>query len=63
MVIVTKIVVCNEIYCKLSNRQEPYGCLFLLWPACYIYISMRYIVMMEDNQGGGAMDLGATPVG
>ena len=27
-----------------------------------IYISMRYIVMVEDNQGGGAMDLGATPV-
>ena len=27
------------------------------------YISMRYIVMVEDNQGGGAMDLGATPVG
>ena len=34
MVIVTKIVVCNEIYCKLNNRQEPDGCLFLLWPAC-----------------------------
>ena len=27
------------------------------------YISMGYIVMVEDNQGGGAMDLGATPVG
>ena len=27
------------------------------------YISMRYIVMVEDNRGGGAMDLGATPVG
>ena len=27
------------------------------------YISMRYIVMVEDNQGGGAMDVGATPVG
>jgi hypothetical protein len=27
-----------------------------------MYISMRYIVMVEDNQGGGAMDLGATPV-
>ena len=30
--------------------------------AKYIYISMIYIVMVEDNQGGGAMDLGATPV-
>ena len=26
------------------------------------YISMGYIVMVEDNQGGGTMDLGATPV-
>ena len=26
------------------------------------YIFMRYIVMVEDNQGGGAMELGATPV-
>jgi hypothetical protein len=26
------------------------------------YISKWYIVMVEDNQGGGAMDLGATPV-
>ena len=26
------------------------------------YISIRYIVMEEDNHGGGAMDLGATPV-
>jgi len=23
---------------------------------------MIYIVMVEDNQGGGAMELGATPV-
>ena len=42
MVIVTKIVVCNEIYCKLNNRQEPYDCVFLLWPACYIYIHEIY---------------------
>ena len=29
---------------------------------CAKYISMIYIVMLEDNQGGGAMDLGAMSV-
>jgi hypothetical protein len=36
---------------------------FFVYGLCAEYISMRYIVMVEDNQGGGAMDLGATPVG
>ena len=35
---------------------------FFFYGLCAKYISMIYIVMVEDNQGGGAMDLGATPV-
>ena len=34
----------------------------VLYGLCAKYISMIYMVMVEDNQGGGAMDLGATPV-
>ena len=35
---------------------------FYFYGLCAKYISMIYIVMVEDNQGGGTMDLGATPV-
>ena len=36
----------------------------LLFMACVLYIiSMWYVVILMDNQDGGAMDLGATPVG
>ena len=55
-----KKFVWNEIYCK-----QPAGA---IWLSFYfkglraVDISMRYIVMEEDNHGGGAMDLGATPV-
>jgi len=35
---------------------------FFFYGLCAKYISMRYIVMVEDNQSGGAMDLGATLV-
>ena len=35
---------------------------FIFYGLRAICISMRYIVMVEDNQGGGAMDLGAEPV-
>ena len=35
---------------------------FFFYGLCANYISMINIVMVEDNQGGGAMDLGATPV-
>ena len=59
MVIVTKIVVCNEIYSKQSVGTLW---LFFFYGLCAKYISMIYIVMVEDTQGGGAMDLGATPV-
>jgi hypothetical protein len=48
------------------SYMQPAGALWLsvtfLWPACYVYISKRYIVMIKDNQGGGTMDLGARPV-
>ena len=33
---------------------------FYFYGMCAKYISMIYIVMVEENQGGGAMDLGAT---
>jgi hypothetical protein len=33
-----------------------------LWHTCYMHISKRYIIMDEDDQGGGVMDLGATPM-
>ena len=48
----------------VNNRQEPNGCLFLLFYGLRaVSISMGYIVMEEDNFfGGGAMDLGAKPV-
>ena len=36
---------------------------FFFYGLCAKYIFMRYIVIVEANQGGGAMDLGATPVG
>ena len=51
-----------EMILFVNNRQEPNGCI-LFWPPSQVYISVRYIVMVEDNQGGGAMDLDATPVG
>ena len=35
---------------------------FFFYGLCAKYISMIYIVMVEDNQGGGAMDLGASSV-
>jgi hypothetical protein len=31
--------------------------LFILWPACRIYISKRYIVIEGDNQGGAPWTL------
>ena len=35
---------------------------FFFYGMCAKYISMIYIGMVEDNQGVGAMDLGATLV-
>ena len=61
MVIVTKMLYAMRFI--VNNRQEPNGCLFLLFYGLRaVSISMGYIVMVEDNQGGGTMDLGATPV-
>ena len=60
MVIVQRLLYAMKFI--VNNRREPYGCVFF-YGLRAIYISIGYIVMVEDNQGGGAMDLGATPVG
>jgi hypothetical protein len=62
MVSVTNLMYEMILFVNYNNRQEPNGCFILLWPACRICISMRYIVLVENNQDGGAMDLGAMPV-
>jgi hypothetical protein len=53
-----------EIIPIVSYKQQE-GAIwsfFIFYSLCAMYISRRYIVMDEDNQGGGATDLGATPV-
>ena len=62
MVRVIKLLYEMIFIVNINNRQEPYGCPFSFYGLRAKYISMWYIVMVEDNQGGGAMDLGATPV-
>jgi hypothetical protein len=50
-----KYKICTEYYSVIDDR------IVSIYIYIYIYIS-KCIVMEEDNQGGGAMDLGAMPV-
>ena len=58
-----KFDVWDDPFCKLlTYRQEPYGCLIIYGLRAVYHIHVICCNLM-DNQDGGAMDLGATPVG
>ena len=45
-----KIDVWDDPFVNYDNRQEPYGCFILLWPACCIYIYPCDIYCIDGGQ-------------
>mgnify|MGYP003446396237 CR=1 FL=1 len=58
-----KLDVWDDLLCKLWHTGRSHMVVILNFMACVLYIiSMWYVVILMDNQDGGTMDLGATPV-
>ena len=68
MVNVTNLIhdiidVWNDLLCKIITTGKSQVVVFLLFYGLRaVSISKWYIVILDDNQDGGAMDLGAMPV-